>query len=173
MGYVQFLAWLTATGLRVAQPLARRAFNAWVKYNKKLPAEKNFNQIANSAKNMAAEKRHIPKEWNKFKPEIVKPIKVPEQTKNILNIKSTLKGRPVKVVPETKVGDALKALEEVGIKGRTFTDQRGRKWVFDKLGRQFEEKVVESAKILPFKRPPGKFKGGIIDKSLSGRSRDI
>ena len=47
------------------------------------------------------------------------------------------------------------------------------KTVTDKLGRVFEEKVVESAKILPFKRPPGKFKGGIIDKALSGRSRDI
>ena len=57
-------------------------------------------------------------------------------------LESTLKGRPVKVVPEPKVGDAMKALEKVGIKGRTFTDQRGRKWFFDKLGRQFEEKVV-------------------------------
>jgi len=151
MGYVQFLAWLTATGLRVAQPLARRAFNAWVKYNKKLPAKKNFNQIANSAKNMAAEKRYIPKEWNKFKPEIVKPIKVPEQTKNILNIKSTLKGRPVKVVPEPKVGDAMKV---------------------------FEEKVIGPAKVIygrfP-KKPPRKPKadGGSIDKTLPGRSRDI
>ena len=48
-----------------------------------------------------------------FIPKIVKPIKVPEQTKNLLNIKSTLKGRPVKVVPEPKVGDAMKVLEEV------------------------------------------------------------
>jgi len=52
----------------------------------------------------------IPKEfnkfepYNKFEPKIVKPINVPEQTKNILNIKSTLKGRPVRVVkPKLKV----------------------------------------------------------------------
>jgi len=98
------------------------------------------------------EKRKIPKEWNKFKPEIVKPIKVPEQTKNILNIKSTLKGRPVKVVPEPKVGDAMKVFEEV---------------------------VVGPAKIIKFpktfKKPPRKPKadGGSIDKALPGRNRDI
>ena len=56
------------------------------------------------------DKLTIPKEfnkfepYNKFEPKIVKPINVPEQTKNILNIKSTLKGRPVKVVkPKLKV----------------------------------------------------------------------
>ena len=86
-----------------------------------------------------------------FIPKIVKPIKVPEQTKNILNIKSTLKGRPVKVVPEPKVGDAMKV---------------------------FEEKVIGPAKVIygrfP-KKPPRKPKadGGSIDKTLPGRSRDI
>ena len=50
------------------------------------------------------DKLTIPKEFNKFEPTIVKPINVPEQTKNILNIKSTLKGRPVRVVkPKLKV----------------------------------------------------------------------
>ena len=87
-----------------------------------------------------------------FIPKIVKPIKVPEQTKNILNIKSTLKGRPVKVVPEPKVGDAMKVFEEV---------------------------VIGPAKIIKFpktfKKPPRKPKadGGSIDKALPGRSRDI
>ena len=46
MGYIQFLAWLTRVGIRIAQPIAKRAFDAWVKINKKVPTEKNFTQIA-------------------------------------------------------------------------------------------------------------------------------
>ena len=40
MGYIQFLAWLTSAGIRIAQPVAKRAFDAWVKTNKKLPTKK-------------------------------------------------------------------------------------------------------------------------------------
>ena len=84
----------------------------------------------------------------KIVPKAVKPIKVPEQTKNILNIKSTLKGRPVKIIRDKKTGKI------------------------------FEEKVIGPAKVIygrfP-KKPPRKPKadGGSIDKSLPGRSRDI
>jgi len=126
-------------------------------------------------KQLQKEKRKIPKEWNKFKPEIVKPIKVPEQTKNILNIKSTLKGRPVKVVPEPKKGieTILPKFLHAG-KGK-----KGQKLFFDpETGKILEETVVGPAKIIygrfP-KKPPRKPKadGGSIDKTLPGRSRDI
>ena len=77
MGYIQFLAWLTRVGIRVAQPVAKRAFDAWVKINKKLPTEKNFTQIANSAKNIVKSKElSIPKEFNKFIPKVVPKTKL-------------------------------------------------------------------------------------------------
>ena len=83
----------------------------------------------------------------KIVPKIVKPIKVPEKTANILNIKSTLKGRPVKIIKDKKTGKI------------------------------YEEKVVgPGAKIIYGKfpkKPPGKADGGSIDKALPGRSRDI
>jgi|1_EtaG_2_1085319.scaffolds.fasta_scaffold123803_2 hypothetical protein len=168
MGYVQFLAWLTARGLRVAQPLARRAFNAWVKYNKKLPAEKNFNQIANSAKNMAAEKstQVIPPSFNKFVPKIVKNKWTDRHGKTWMRDE---KGRPIQITEGLGKYKLWKAAADV----KRSKLPEPPKTVTDKLGKVFEEKVVESAKILPFKRPPGKFKGGIIDKALPGRSRDI
>ena len=156
MKRIEFIMWAGKQGWKYGQKYLNKAYNHF--YDKgMLPDPKTILQKAKnymSPRFLADKKRSakiIPKEWNKFKPEIVKPIKVPEQTKNILNIKSTLKGRPVKVVPEPKVGDAMKV---------------------------FEERVIGPAKVIygrfP-KKPPRKPKadGGSIDKALSGRSRDI
>ena len=136
-------------GKRIANTVAE---NKWIA-DKIKELSKITQKTADTVRKQLQKKtRQIPKEGNKFIPKIVKPIKVPEQTKNILNIKSTLGGRPVKVVPEPKVGDAMKV---------------------------FEEKVIGPAKIIKFpktfKKPPRKPKadGGSIDKALPGRSRDI
>ena len=138
--------------------LKTAADNKWVTDMVKTLKNKTQKIADKVRKDLKTEKRQIPKEWNKFKPEIVKPIKVPEQTKNILNIKSTLKGRPVKVVPEPKVGDAMKVFKEV---------------VVGPDKHILRPKIIKFPK--PFKKPPRKPKadGGSIDKALPGRSRDI
>ena len=145
MLYVEFLKWAAKQGLKskVLQPYLNKA---WVEAIKggKVVLKTHFPKILNKAK-------EYHEGFQRAGLKVVKPIKVPEQTKNILNIKSTLKGRPVKVVPEPKVGDAMKV---------------------------FEEKVIGPAKVIygrfP-KKPPRKPKadGGSIDKALPKRSRDI
>ena len=132
-------------GKRIANTVAE---NKWIADKIKELSKKTQKTADTVRKQLQKETRQIPKEWNKFIPKIVKPIKVPEQTKNILNIKSTLKGRPVKIIRDKKTGKV------------------------------FEEKVIGPAKVIygrfP-KKPPRKPKadGGSIDKSLPGRSRDI
>jgi hypothetical protein len=132
-------------GKRIANTVAE---NKWIADKIKELSKITQKTADTVRKQLQKETRQIPKEWNKFIPKIVKPIKVPEQTKNILNIKSTLKGRPVKIIRDKKTGKV------------------------------FEEKVIGPAKVIygrfP-KKPPRKPKadGGSIDKSLPGRSRDI
>jgi hypothetical protein len=146
MLYVEFLKWVGKQGLK-SKVLQKYLNTAWQEAIKggKVVLKTHFPKILGKAKDYH-------EGFKRAGLEVVKPIKVPEQTKNILNIKSTLKGRPVKVVPESKVGDAMKVLEEV---------------------------VVGPAKIIKFpktfKKPPRKPKadGGSIDKTLPGRSRDI
>ena len=120
-----FLAWVATQGIKhIPKKFLLQAFNSF----KKLPSNQVILKTAKnlyddvikktSTKDLTKQIRQkikkdkpiIPKEfnkfepYNKFEPKIVKPINVPEQTKNILNIKSTLKGRPVKVVkPKLKV----------------------------------------------------------------------
>jgi len=142
MGYAQFLAWVGKQALRnkVLQKYLNKAWREAEKAGKPI-IEKNFPSLLKKAQDFKAN-------FKVFDPKIVKPIKVPEQTKNILNIKSTLKGRPVKIIRDKKTGKV------------------------------FEEKVIGPAKVIygrfP-KKPPRKPKadGGSIDKSLPGRSRDI
>ena len=166
MPWYNFLAWAATQGFKNIK-LLRQAYNSFKGkipgkevilktarnlYDdliKKTPTKDITKKIRQDLKDLGVGTKDRP--YPGFIPKIVKPIKVPEQTKNILNIKSTLKGRPVKVVPEPKVGDAMKV---------------------------FEEKVIGPAKVIygrfP-KKPPRKPKadGGSIDKALSGRSRDI
>jgi hypothetical protein len=98
MGYAQFLAWVGKQALRnkVLQKYLNKAWREPEKAGKPI-VEKNFPGLLKKAQDFKAN-------FKTFEPKIVKPINVPEQTKNILNIKSTLKGRPVKVVkPKLKV----------------------------------------------------------------------
>ena len=98
MGYAQFLAWVGKQALRnkVLQKYLNKAWREAEKAGKPI-VEKNFPGLLKKAQDFKAN-------FKIFEPKIVKPINVPEQTKNILNIKSTLKGRPVKVVkPKLKV----------------------------------------------------------------------
>ena len=121
-----FLAWVATQGIKhIPKKFLLQAFNS---FKGKLPSNQVILKTAKnlyddvikktSTKDLTKQIRQkikkdkpiIPKEfnkfepYNKFEPKIVKPINVPEQTKNILNIKSTLKGRPVKVVkPKLKV----------------------------------------------------------------------
>jgi len=145
MLYVEFLKWVGKQGLK-SKVLQKYLNKAWQEGTKggKVILKTHFPKVLNKAK-------EYHEGFKRAGLEVVKPIKVPEQTKNILNIKSTLKGRPVKVVPEPKVGDAMKV---------------------------FEEKVIGPAKVIygrfPKKLPrKPKADGGSIDKSLPGRSRDI
>ena len=145
MLYVEFIKWAAKQGLK-SKVLQKYLNTAWQEAIKggKVVLKTHFPKLLSKA-------REYHEGFKRAGLEVVKPIKVPEQTKNILNIKSTLKGRPVKVVPEPKVGDAMKV---------------------------FEERVIGPAKIIqfpkPFKKPPHlKAGGGRIDKTLPGRSRDI
>ena len=98
MGYAQFLAWVGKQALRnkVLQKYLNKAWREAEKAGKPI-VEKNFPGLLKKAQDFKAN-------FKIFEPKIVKPINVPEQTKNILNIKSTLKGRPVRVVkPKLKV----------------------------------------------------------------------
>jgi len=98
MGYAKFLKWVGEQALKnkVLQPYLNKAWREAEKLGRPI-IEKNFPGILKKAQDFKAN-------FKVFEPKIVKPINVPEQTKNILNIKSTLKGRPVRVVkPKLKV----------------------------------------------------------------------
>jgi len=152
MKRIEFIIWAAKQGLK-SKVLQRYLNTAWREAIKggKVVLKTHFPKILNKAK-------EYHEGFKRAGLEVVKPIKVPEQTKNILNIKSTLKGRPVKVVPEPKVGDAMKAFKEV---------------VIGPDKHILRPKIIQFPK--PFKKPPRKPKadGGSIDKTLPGRSRDI
>ncbi len=98
MGYAKFLKWVGEQALKnkVLQKYLNKAWREAEKAGKPI-IEKNFPGLLKKAQDFKAN-------FKVFEPKIVKPINVPEQTKNILNIKSTLKGRPVRVVkPKLKV----------------------------------------------------------------------
>jgi len=98
MGYAKFLKWVGEQALKnkVLQKYLNKAWREAEKAGKPI-VEKNFPGLLKKAQDFKAN-------FKVFEPKIVKPINVPEQTKNILNIKSTLKGRPVRVVkPKLKV----------------------------------------------------------------------
>ena len=142
MGYAQFLAWVGKQALRnkVLQKYLNKAWQEGTKGGKVI-LKTHFPKLLNKAK-------EYHEGFKRAGLEVVKPIKVPEQTKNILNIKSTLRGRPVKIIRDKKTGKV------------------------------FEEKVIGPAKVIygrfPKKLPrKPKADGGSIDKSLPGRSRDI
>ena len=142
MLYVEFLKWVGKQGLK-SKVLQKYLNKAWQEGTKggKVILKTHFPKLLNKAK-------EYHEGFKRAGLEVVKPIKVPEQTKNILNIKSTLKGRPVKIIRDKKTGKV------------------------------FEEKVIGPAKVIygrfPKKLPrKPKADGGSIDKSLPGRSRDI
>ena len=142
MLYVEFLKWVGKQGLK-SKVLQKYLNKAWQEGTKggKVILKTHFPKLLNKAK-------EYHEGFKRAGLEVVKPIKVPEQTKNILNIKSTLGGRPVKIIRDKKTGKI------------------------------YDEKVIGPAKVIygrfP-KKPPRKPKadGGSIDKSLPGRSRDI
>jgi|TARA_Y100000294_G_scaffold174908_1_gene193883 hypothetical protein len=142
MLYVEFLKWVGKQGLK-SKVLQKYLNKAWQEGTKggKVILKTHFPKLLNKAK-------EYHEGFKRAGLEVVKPIKVPEQTKNILNIKSTLGGRPVKIIRDKKTGKV------------------------------FEEKVIGPAKVIygrfPKKLPrKPKADGGSIDKSLPGRSRDI
>ena len=128
MGYVQFLAWLTSAGIRIAQPLAKRAFDAWVKTNKKLPTEKNFTQIANSAKNIAK-----PDKLAEIRSKMAAAQKVRDQNKILpFRYKKSMKQEFAEMKPTT-VEDFIKkgdwdpsGMASGGIAGQLHLNQGGR-----------------------------------------------
>ncbi len=142
-----FLAWAATQGIKhIPKKFLLQAFNS---FKGKLPSNQVILKTAKNLYDDLIKKTPTKNIVDKIRQDMkVKPIKVPEQTKNILNIKSTLKGRPVKIIRDKKTGKV------------------------------FEEKVIGPAKVIygrfP-KKPPRKPKadGGSIDKSLPGRSRDI
>ena len=145
MGWPQFLAWAATQGFKNIKVL-RQAYNS---FKGKLPSNQVILKTAKNLYDDLIKKTPTKNIADKIRQDMkVKPIKVPEQTKNILNIKSTLKGRPVKIIRDKKTGKI------------------------------YDEKVIGPAKVIygrfP-KKPPRKPKadGGSIDKSLPGRSRDI
>jgi hypothetical protein len=168
MLYVEFLKWVGKQGLK-SKVLQKYLNTAWQEAIKggKVVLKTHFPKILGKAKDYH-------EGFKRAGLEVVKPIKVPEQTKNILNIKSTLKGRPVKVVPEPKasVRDYEKRIQHYKpYKPKTKPDKALE-------FKDVEEVVVGPAKVIygrfP-KKPPRKPKadGGSIDKTLPGRSRDI
>ena len=128
MGYIQFLAWLTSAGIRIAQPVAKRAFDAWVKTNKKLPTKKNFTQIANSAKNIAK-----PDKLAEIRSKMAAAQKVRDQNKILpFRYKKSMKQEFAEMKPTT-VEDFIKkgdwdpsGMASGGIAGQLHLNQGGR-----------------------------------------------
>jgi|6_EtaG_2_1085325.scaffolds.fasta_scaffold66259_3 hypothetical protein len=89
MKRIEFIIWAGKQGWKHGQKYLNKAYSYFFDKGK-IP---DPNVILQKAKNYTSP-RFLADQAK------VKPIKVPEQTKNILNIKSTLEGRPVKVVPE-------------------------------------------------------------------------
>ena len=137
MGYIQFLAWLTRAGIRIAQPVAKRAFDAWVKSNKKLPTKKNFTQIANSAKNIAK-----PDKLAEIRSKMAAAQKVRDQNKILpFRYKKSMKQEFAEMKPTT-VEDFIKkgdwdpsGMASGGIAGQLHLNQGGR------IGYRFGEEV--------------------------------
>ena len=88
MKRIEFIIWAGKQGWKHGQKYLNKAYSYFFDKGK-IP---DPNVILQKAKNYTSP-RFLADQAK------VKPIKVPEQTKNILNIKSTLEGRPVKVVP--------------------------------------------------------------------------
>jgi hypothetical protein len=178
-----FLTWVAAQGIKhIPKRWLIQAFNSF----KKLPGNQ---VILKKAKNLwdDAIKKTPTKDLADKVRQKIKPINVPEQTKNILNIKSTLGGRPVRVVPE-KLNPLTDALKAAKYKKVPIPKKLTQKTTIDDLqigphidsGGRLWPKFVKikpkgPAKIIPFpKKPPHlKADGGSIDKALPKRSRDI
>ena len=94
-----FLAWAATQGIKhIPKKFLLQAFNS---FKGKLPSNQVILKTAKNLYDDLIKKTPTKNIADKIRQDMkVKPIKVPEQTKNILNIKSTLEGRPVKVVPE-------------------------------------------------------------------------
>ena len=167
MGRMKFLQWAAAQGWKHGQRYLQKAYNHF--YDKgKLPDPK---AILQKAKNYYDD-------FTGFTPTVVKPkpIKVPEQTKNILGIKSTLKGRPVEAVtPKTgiaNIGDRIiKQMQKEGttvkfddllrIYGKKPHVSAGKKLYLKKTG-------LDQGKVIDLiKKPPGKAEGGRIGTGLN------
>ena len=176
-------------GKRIANTVAE---NKWIADKIKELSKITQKTADTVRKQLQKETRQIPKEWNKFIHKIVKPIKVPEQTKNLLNIKSTLKGRPVKVVPERPfTGFVPKVVKPKVVKPKLQIDKskqiikgmkpKGPKVVNigDRIIKQMQKegktvKFDDLLRIYGKKKPPTlKADGGRIDKALPKKSRDI
>jgi len=155
MGWLEFSTWAIARGFR-HKKLLLQAYNS---LKGKFPGKE---VVLKKAKNLLDDliKKTPTKDLTKQIRQKIKPINVPEQTANILNIKSTLKGRPVRVVPKkpNPLGDALKAGKYKKVPTPSGLKPPG----------------LKKSNVIPFpKKPPGKADGGRIDKALPKRSRDI
>ena len=155
MGWPQFLAWAATQGFKNIKVL-RQAYNSF----KKFPGKDVVLKTAKNLYNDLIKKTSTQKIADKVRQKI-KPINVPEQTKNILNIKSTLGGRPVRVVPEklNPLTDALKTGKHIKVP----------------TPKGLKPPSLKKSNVIPFPKITRKPKadGGSIDKALPGRSRDI
>jgi len=163
-----FLAWVATQGIKhIPKRLLIQAFNS---FKGKLPSNQVILKTAKNLYDDVIKKTSTQKIADKVRQKI-KPINVPEQTKNILNIKSTLGGRPVRVVPEIKttrgLGDLWPRQLEKILKTGTHTKVPTPKGL--------KPPSLKKSNVIPLfpKKPLGKADGGRIDKALSGRSRDI
>ena len=192
MLYVEFLKWVGKQGLK-SKVLQKYLNKAWQEGTKggKVILKTHFPKLLNKAK-------EYHEGFKRAGLEVVKPIKVPEQTKNILNIKSTLGGRPVKV---TKIPTSYKTppvqpkriplfanptsqeamiffreygKKQQGIYGPFGRGTDGFRNMMQWVGVNSPKEVMKVMKKYVYKhKVVHKEDGGRIDKSLTGRSRDI
>ena len=181
MGWPQFLAWAATQGFKNIKVL-RQAYNSF----KKLPPKEVILKRAKNLYDDLIKKTPTKNIADKIRQDMkVKPIKVPEQTKNILNIKSTLEGRPVKVVPERPftgfVPKVVKPKLQLEKSKQIIEGMKPKEGIVN-LGDRIIKKMQREGKNVTFddiiriygpKKPPGKADGGRIDKALPTRSRDI
>ena len=184
MGWPQFLAWAATQGFKNIKVL-RQAYNSFKKlppkevilkraknlYDdliKKTPTKDITKQIRQKIKE---DKLTIPKEFNRFKPEIV-PKK--GMFDNIFTkMYKEVMGPPRVVKPKLKIEKSKQIIEGMKPKAPKVVN------IGDRIIKQMQKegkpvKFDDLVRIYGKKKPPTlKADGGSIDKALSGRSRDI
>ena len=181
MGWPQFLAWAATQGFKNIKVL-RQAYNSF----KKLPPKEVILKRAKNLYDDLIKKTPTKNIADKIRQDMkVKPIKVPEQTKNILNIKSTLKGRPVKVVPERPftgfVPKVVKPKLQLEKSKQIIEGMKPKEGIVN-LGERIIKKMQQEGKNVTFddiiriygpKKPPGKQEGGRIGFDEGGGIEEV